>query len=205
MPRRLPSLPFRLALAILLLAALAILTRTWWLPWFSNALIHEEHPVKADIAVVLAGDPWGARIKKGGDLVREGYVPAALVSGSIGAYEQRDCDLAIAFAVRHGYEAAWFVPFFTLARSTQEEATDIVPELVRRQVRSVLLVTSEYHTGRAYRIYRETIRKLGAQIEVHPVGAPDPDFHADSWWRSREGQKITFTEWTKTIATAFGL
>ena len=106
--------------------------------------------------------------------------------------------------MRHGYPAAWFIPLTTKARSTRE-AADIVPELVRRQVHSILLVTSEYHTGRAYRIYCQTIRKLGAHLEVHPIGAADPDFHADSWWHDREGHKITFIEWTKTIATAFGL
>jgi uncharacterized SAM-binding protein YcdF (DUF218 family) len=161
--------------------------------------------VKADIAVILAGDPGGSRIKMGGDLVREGYVPAALVSGPMGAYEERESDLAIAFAVRHGYPATSFIPFPINAHSTQEEAAAIIPELLRRHVHRMLLVTSEYHTGRAYRIYENTLRKLGVSMEIHAVSAPDPDFHMDSWWRSREDEKIIFFEWTKTIAAVLGI
>jgi uncharacterized SAM-binding protein YcdF (DUF218 family) len=196
-------LPF--LLVVILLAGVVAVTRSWWLGEIGRALMYEEAPVKSDLAVVLAGDRLGNRIEKGGDLVRQGYVPAALVSGPPGLYGMHECDFEIAFAVRQGYPAAWFIPFPDEAHSTQEEARAILPELQRRHVHRVLLVTSEYHTGRAYRTFAGTARKMGVPIEIHPVGVPDPDFRADSWWRSREGQKITFMEWTKTVAHALGL
>lgn len=196
---------FQFVLVVIVAVTVLFATRSWWLRGIGYALIHEDSPVKADIAVVLAGDPGGSRIKMGGDLVREGYVPEALVSGPMGAYEERECDAAIAFAVRHGYPSTSFIPFPLTAHSTQEEATAIVPELLRRHVHRMLLVTSEYHTGRAYRTYENTLRKLGVSMEIHTVGAHDPDFHIDSWWRSREDEKIIFFEWTKTIAAVLGI
>jgi hypothetical protein len=40
---------------------------------------------------------------------------------------------------------------------------------------------------------------------MRTVTAPDEYFHPDSWWRSREGQKTVFFEWSKTVATALGI
>jgi hypothetical protein len=155
--------------------------------------------------VVLAGDYWGNRIVKGGELVREGYVPAALISGPIGAYGHHECDLAIDFAVHHGYPGSYFVPFPDDARSTQEEARDILPELRRRHVHRMLLVTSDYHTARAYRTFAKVARQMGFPLDIRAIATPDVEFHPDSWWKSRQGQKITFMEWSKTVAAALGL
>jgi uncharacterized SAM-binding protein YcdF (DUF218 family) len=196
-------LKFLLAFAVIVVAA--IVTRNWWLAGFGYALIHDDAPVKSDIAVVLAGDFWGNRIKKGGDLVREGYVPAALISGPIGAYGHHEADLAIDYAVHQGFPSSFFIPFFDKARSTDEEARAILPELRRRNVHSMLLVTSDYHTARARRTWAKDAQQMGFPIEIHAIGSPDPEFRADSWWQSRQGQKITFMEWSKTVAAAVGL
>jgi uncharacterized SAM-binding protein YcdF (DUF218 family) len=180
-------------------------TRNWWLRGVGYALVREDAPVKSDIAVVLAGDSRGNRIEKGGDLVREGYVPAALISGPSGAYGHHESDLAIDFAVHHGYPASFFIPFPHDARSTQEEAWDILPELRRRNVHRMLLVTSDYHTARAYRTFAKVARQMGFSLDIRAIGSPDVNFQADSWWKSREGQKIAFMEWSKTVAAALGL
>jgi uncharacterized SAM-binding protein YcdF (DUF218 family) len=192
-------------LAVLLIAGIAALSREWWLRAIGHALIRDDGPAKADIAVVLAGDYWGNRIVKGGELVRLGYVPAALVSGPSGFYGQHECDPAIAYAVRQGFPAEWFVPFPNNARSTQEEASAILPELLRRNTHRVLLVTSDYHTRRALRIFRATESRMGGRIDIRAVAAPDEEFHPDSWWQSRQGQKVAFMEWTKTLAEVVGL
>ena len=88
---------FRLKLlaACLVLAAAAILGRSLWLPVLGYALVHDDGPAKADIAVVLAGDYEGHRIEKAAGLIREGYVPAALISGPPGFYGGHESDYAI--------------------------------------------------------------------------------------------------------------
>ena len=194
---------FVLALAVLLAAA--ALARSWWLPALGYALIHDEGPAKADLIVVLAGDPYGLRILKGAELVRQGYAPAALVSGAAGFYGAYECDLAIPFAVRHGYPPEYFIPFPNQALSTREEAGLALPELRRRNVRSFLLVTSDYHTARAARLFRAALRASPGGPAMRVVAAPDEFFRPDSWWRSRQAQKTVFTEWCKTIASAFGI
>ncbi|HLK62681.1 MAG TPA: YdcF family protein [Bryobacteraceae bacterium] len=188
-------------LICLFLLVVVWLSHSLWLQWFGHVLIRDEGPRKADIAVVLAGDDFGHRIEKGGDLVRSGFVPAVLVSGPP-YYHIHECDVAIAFAVIKGYPAEWFVPFPNSALSTREEAAAILPELERRGVHSFLLVTSDYHTARAARIYRAAM--AGKGLDMHVIAAPDEYFREDSWWRNREGEKTVFFEWSKTIATALG-
>jgi uncharacterized SAM-binding protein YcdF (DUF218 family) len=192
-----------LALAVLLAAG--ALARSWWLPALGYALIHDDGPAKADLVVVLAGDAYGQRILKAAELVRQGYAPAALVSGSPGWYGTHECDLAIPFAVRHGYPPEYFIPFPNEALSTREEAAMALAELRRRKVRSFLLVTSDYHTARAARVYRAALREAGGGPAMRMTAAPDQFFRPDSWWRSRQAQKTVFMEWCKTIASAFGI
>lgn len=205
MARRQPSFFLRF-LCVVLLAALAVyFSRDWWLRGLAYALIKDEGPEKADLAVVLAGDYWGNRILKAGELVRQGYVPAVLVSGPPGFYGLQECEPAIAYAVRQGYPGNWFIPFPDHARSTKEESGEILAELARRQVHRFLIVTSDYHTARAGRIFRGTEHRMGESIPFRVVAAPDAEFHPDSWWLDRQGQKIAFMEWTKTFATALGI
>ncbi|MBZ5626003.1 MAG: YdcF family protein [Acidobacteriia bacterium] len=169
-----------------------------------HALIRDEGPTKAEIAVVLAGDDTGHRIEKGAELVRAGYVPAVLVSGPP-YYDVHECDLAIAFAVRKGYPAGWFIALPNPTLSTRQEAWFILQELRRRAIHSFLLVTSDYHTARAARIYRAVERAMGGGPDMRVVAAPDEYFREASWWRNREGQKTVFFEWSKTLATALGM
>ena len=192
-------------LACLFLAAIAIVARSLWLPCLGYALIHDDGPAKADIAVVLAGDSWGHRIEKAAELIRQGYVPAALISGPPGFYGLHECDFEIAYAVRQGFPAQWFIPLPNSALSTREEAQVVLAELRRRNVRSFLLISSDFHTARARRIYLAAERAMAGGPAVRAVAAPDEHFRPDSWWRSREGQKTAFFEWSKTFATALGM
>lgn len=204
MRRRRPFL-IKAIVAVVVFFVLVILTRAWWLPAFGWGLVRDDGPAKADIAVVLGGDPWGVRISKAGDLVRQNYAPAVLVSGPPAMYDQHECEPEIAWAVRHGYPETWFIPYPNDARSTQDEAQILLPELRRRNVHRALFVTSDYHSRRAMRVLRAVERKMGVAIDIRMIPSADPEFHPAIWWRSRQGQKIAFTEWTKTLAEAIGL
>ena len=203
MARRLFRPGYLLCTAGLLLVV--FLTHTLWLSAAGYALVHDDGPAKADIAVVLAGDSYGHRILKAGELVRAGYVPLVLVSGPPGNYGYYECDLAIPFAVRRGFPAEWFAGLTHEGLSTRTEGLAILRELRRRNVKSFLLVTSDYHSARARRIFLADERAMGGGPPFRVVTCRDEFFRADSWWRSRQGQKIAFMEWSKTVATVFGL
>jgi uncharacterized SAM-binding protein YcdF (DUF218 family) len=197
---------FRLKFWLLLLVFLTIVTTGpfFWLPWFGGALVRDDGPAKADFAVVLAGDWNGHRVLHAAELARQGYVRGVLVSGP-SIYGIHECDLAIQYAVRQGYAADSFAPLPNDALSTREEARLVLEELKRRGAGSFLLVTSDYHTARAGRIFGGAMRQMGGGPTMRLVAAPDKYFRPDNWWKSRQGLKIVFMEWSKTVATAFGV
>jgi uncharacterized SAM-binding protein YcdF (DUF218 family) len=164
-------------------------------------LTRAEPPQKADIAVVLAGDLRGNRMLTAARLCQEGYVAKVLVSGPDGFYDAFESDMAIAYAVKHGYPADEFIGFDHWGSSTLAEARAVIPELRRRGVHNYLLVTSEYHTARAGRIFR----REGRDLEEHTVAAPDPYWEHGYWWRNREGRKLWLYESLKTAGDYLGI
>ena len=164
-------------------------------------LVHAGPPQKADAALVLAGDGWGHRILTAAQLARDGFVPKVLVSGPDGAYGLYECDLAIPFAVKHGYPEPFFVHMENSARSTLAEAQALLPVIRRMGLRRIIVVTSNFHTRRAGAIYR----KLAPDLTILVVAAPDENFTPNGWWHNREGQKTFVVEWEKTVANWIGL
>lgn len=165
-------------------------------------LVLASTPVKADAAFVLAGDMRGHRLKRAAELVRDGYVPLALVSGPMEWYGQNEADMAIAFAVRQGYPREWFEPVHIRSLSTEEEAYKVRDEFIRRGIKRLILVTSNYHTRRTGTTFR---RIMPRDIEITVVAASDEYFDPHSWWKNREGRKTAFIEMSKTVASWIGL
>ncbi len=182
------------ATAFLILAALA------WRPSLSalgRFLVKTDLPLHADIAVVLAGDYSGNRIRKAAELVKQGYAPKVLVSGPSGFYGEHESDAAIRFITRQGYPAAWFIPFPNDSHSTREEARAVAAKLRELGLVRADIVTSNYHTRRARTDYAEEAPGL----EFSMIAAPDQYFTPDGWWKTREGRKTFLLEWLKTLAS----
>jgi uncharacterized SAM-binding protein YcdF (DUF218 family) len=184
-----------------LLAGLLAATRTQWLGALGGFLVESEAPMPAEMVVVLAGDQEGHRILRGAELVLQGYAPKVLVSGPPCCYGAWESESAIDFAVRHGYPRDWFIPLPHTAKSTLAEAQVVLPELKRRGVRRFLVVTSDYHSGRAARVYS----RFAPRESFRVVAAADPDYNGGAWWFTREGKKQVFVEWAKTVADWLGI
>lgn len=188
-------------LVVATLVALPALTHSVWMAWMGAWLVHSDAPFHADVIVVLAGDPYGHRILKAAELVKSGFAPRVLVSGPPGFYDLHESDLAIPFVVRHGFPANWFIPAPHNAHSTEAEGHELLPQLIKLHAHRVIVVTSDYHTARAWRV-------LSADwpgIEIRMVTAPDEFFTAGGWWHNREGRKIFLLEWTKTLTSFAGM
>ncbi len=192
--------PINLALLAVVIL-LVILTHALWMGWMGAFLVDSERPLHADVIVVLAGDPFGHRILRGAELATEGYAPKVLVSGPAGIYGMHESELAIPFAVKHGYSNALFIAVPHSAHSTEEEAQALLPALEKLKTRTVIVVTSDYHTRRRSRI----LHSRWPGIEVHMVAAADEYFSASGWWHTREGRKTFFLECTKTLASLVGI
>ena len=192
----------RKLIVFLLAIVLAVfLFRNSILGAMGSYLVRTDPEEKADLVLVLAGDGRGDRIRKAAELVKLGLAPKVLVSGPSGMYGLHECDLAIPMMVKEGYPESYFIHGETDALSTLDEAQLMVPMMLDLGAKHVIVVTSDYHTRRAGRIFRA--RAKGMRFTV--IAAPGPEFTPDGWWKNRQGQKIAFNEWSKTIAEWFGI
>lgn len=164
------------------------------------ALVENDGPRRADAAIVLGGDGYATRIVAAAHFAQAGYVPVVLVSGPE-MYGRHESDFTIAYAEKRGFPAALFRPVESGSDSTRSE-TAFLAEYVRvHQLHTILLVTSNYHTRRAARLFRHQNPELTVYVEP----APDPYYSPDDWWKSRGGQKTFLLEWIKTVASWLGL
>jgi uncharacterized SAM-binding protein YcdF (DUF218 family) len=185
---------------ILLFAIGVYATRITWMEAMGQYLVETDPPAKSDMIIVLGGDWFGNRILKAAELSKQGYAPHVLVSGGGYLYGKYEGDMAVPFAVSHGYDEKIFIKLLYPSSSTRDEAKAVIPELRRLGVKKYILVTTEFHTRRAGKIFRE----LAPDLELRVVPSPDT-LHWNNWWREREGRKTFLMEWTKTVTSTVGL
>lgn len=190
-----------LLLTLLVLAAGGYLLRERILFGMGQALVRSEAPRRADAIVVLGGDWRGSRILKAAELAREGYAPRVVVSGVRGMYGNTEADMAIAFAVRRGAPRDIFIAARGDVVSTRGEAAEDVAMLREMGAHSYLLVTSDYHTRRARRVFA----REAPDLEVHAVASDDPMWNGGYWWRTREARKSWLLETSKSVADLLGM
>jgi uncharacterized SAM-binding protein YcdF (DUF218 family) len=155
----------------------------------------------ADLIYVFAGDFWGSRVLLGANLGSKGWAPRVIMSGGLysgGGYVNRYAgDLAVDFAVQHGYSRGLFLSVPFEAHSTIDEARAMGPIFHRLGARSVLLVTSNFHSRRAAQVFR----LLLPEFEFRMEGSPDHTFDPHAWWRTPEQRHLLFSEYQKMIGT----
>lgn len=190
-----------LVVLLLVFPLLFLISYRAWLPAMGTMLVESATPTKADLAIVLGGDPRGDRMRKAGEIARGGFVPLILVSGPAQWYGFNEADLAIRYVGSQGFNLASFQPFYNDALSTDDEARLFKPEIERRGVRKLIVITSNYHTRRSAALFRASL----PGVEIIPIAAPDRYFVPERWWENRESRKTWFFEVAKTIAGGLGL
>jgi len=166
-------------------------------------LVDSDTPAPADLVVVLAGDLAGNRILTAAGLVRRGLAPGALISGPSGVFGRHESDFAIAYAVSRGYPESYFIAAPNDSRSTVAEAQALLPLIRRLGARRIEIVTNNFHTRRARRVYR----RQAPDLDVRVVACDDSahPFLPENWWLDRENRKTFLIEWMKTFAGALGM
>lgn len=188
-------------LALVLLIAVLWLLRVPLLTLAGQLLMEDDGPRKADAILVLGGDDFGTRIIKAAQLAKQGYAADVLVS-TPPSLMGCNSGVTIDFAESKGYPGSLFhpIPLPPGTDSTRSEATFLGNYLRAHAINRILLVTSNYHTRRAARLWRTQ----APWINITVVAAPDPYFTPGGWWKVRSGQKTFLLEWTKTVSAWLG-
>ncbi len=156
----------------------------------SGRFLVVDEPRKSDVIVVLAGETE-RRPARGLELLNQGYAPRLVLDVPAGSkiYQWMQTELAEKYV--EGLPQAKSIticPIYGL--STREEAREAGRCLESVGGRSVLLVTSEYHTRRALSIFS----REAPNHDYSVAAAFDPREFGIAWWRHREWAKTNFYE-----------
>ena len=86
------------------------------------------------------------------------------------------------------------------AHSTRDEAKFALTQLCKdTSIKNLTIITSSYHTRRAYWIFKKELSCLNCNIKIYMAHNPYTPFKSKGWWRDRETSKIVLMEWIKIL------
>lgn len=164
-------------------------------------------PPHSDVLVVLAGSIRGEQVRRSEAirLLGEGRADRLVLSAPQVEYlGEWVPDLMRRHVERvYGDQAARRVVLcLQKASSTREEAAALLPCLEGHGWRTVVIVTSNYHTRRARHVWHEVLREARSPIRVRVYGVSDGDFEPRAWWLHR-GYAKTFAQETTKLAWSY--
>ena len=174
--------------------------------WF---LVHPDPlPQHLDAAVVLQGSIMGenARVAGAVRLLQAGTAGELVLSVPHESYWGLSSEPAARqyIANTYGSEITGRLTFCETGpdvNSTEEEAETVSGCLRQHGWRTIVVVTSDYHTRRAGLIWKHVMRQQAPDTKVWIHGVDDPEFDAKNWWRKRTYAKTVYLESTKLLWT----
>ena len=169
-------------------------------------LVHKDPLEKAEAIVVLSGSFSGERILMGSKLFHAQFADFILISGVETYPGQYDFQNIKNRGVKMGIpEEKITTQLIEGEKSTWGEALLNLEYLEKSGITSFIIVTSDYHTLRAYKIYDSLIHRSkkwnGMKFSIQPIA--DPKVPLDQWWDHRLSKKVVFLEYLKLIDFEF--
>jgi uncharacterized SAM-binding protein YcdF (DUF218 family) len=171
-------------------------------------IVQQPTPQQADVIVILANwDDTIIRVRAGADLYKGGVAKAIFVPRmermegleeikKLGINIPENRDLVITILQGLG------VPLDAIATSAQEvtstwdEAQEVSNLIEDKGYKSVVLVTSKYHSRRASLILKDALKGKATVISIpSPYDSSDPE----SWWKRNEDAKKVLMEYPKLL------
>ncbi len=190
----------RLLWGVLVLLAM-VLAAPVGLEALGRALIADDPLHPADGILVLSGESReGDRVQRAVDLYKQGLAPLLVLSGTPAGFRTHEAEIMQRHAEYLGVPPDRILTVKHDADSTKQEAEAVVPILKAKGLNEVILVTSNYHTARAKRIFARAAGPAGPRFLASPTD--DGLFNPDGWWTRRRYAKTFFFEATKTVWSA---
>ena len=193
-----------LTISLLSLLILVLLLYPAWLPWIGEYLVVADPLQKADALALLAGDE-NERISAGALLFQQGYAGWFILTDmrleipdSQGIYSANVKQKAMAQGVPE--ERILIIP--GSVSTTYEEVARLKEFTVSQGFRSLIVVTSPFHTRRARWLLQEAFRGSGVTLTVQP--ALNHPYRAEAWWRTPQDRQETALEYAKLLGHLLG-
>lgn len=194
------------------LVALSLLLLLVWgiLAWIAaRALIVKADLASADALVVLSGSSsYLERTQKAAELYRQGRAPLVLLTndhtrgGWSSALQTNPyfVDRALAELTKRGVPAERIKIVPGIAESTQSEAVIVKNYAKEQEFRSVLIITSPFHSRRALRTFRTNFAGTGITVGLDPSSQTSSSAF---WWLRPSGWRDVAGEYVKLIYYRF--
>lgn len=179
-------------LFVLALCALVYFARHPIMRFLAESWVVDEPTTRASAIVVLGDDNFYAdRATHAAELFRQDVAPEVVASGrrlrpNAGISELMEHDL-----MERGVPKDKILPFVQDADGTIEEAKAVAKLAVQHRWKSLVIVTSNYHTRRTRYIYKKV---LPSGITVSVSSARDGDFDPGRWWEKKKSIKLLVHE-----------
>jgi uncharacterized SAM-binding protein YcdF (DUF218 family) len=198
---------------IIALSAFAL--AAWWLIAWSAArflIVSSDAPERADVIFVLSGAAsYKERTRAAAQLFHEGRAPKIVLTndGEQSGWSRAEkrnplfVERAAQELERNGVPKDKIEILPTVVRHTTDEAALAHQEAEKVGWRSIIVVTSAYHTRRARLIWRD---EFGDDAKIYfyaaPTGAQTPS--PAMWWFHPRGWQMVAGEYMKMLFYAFG-
>jgi len=196
----------RVALAAGLILLILIVSHPIWLSWTATFLIVDDPPVQSDLIVALGGHD--RRIMHALKLYKLGWGRSVLVSlpdenvGDLLTTPEIRRRRLLKVASDFGIAPPALI-VRSQARSTYDEAVMTRKEAARMNARSVVVVSSAFHTRRVRLVFRKVLAPAGVRVHVCAVPLYDEHLSLRRWW-TREAELVwVFMEYCKLALYCF--
>jgi len=202
-----------LVLSILIFFFFVLSISSYLLRQLGNFLIYEQNPQKADVIVVLNGRDT-ERSLSAVDLYKKGYANLIVLAqgskqpGSDEFWKRvvNNFDGKIFFqrAIEAmGVPEKSFKLIGNGVASTYDEAVATKEFLKKNGYKSILLVTSKWHSKRAYLTFKSVLNKKGNGITITIIPSSYDNFDPELWWKKEEDTESVFREYVRLIYYIF--
>jgi uncharacterized SAM-binding protein YcdF (DUF218 family) len=177
------------------------------LRYSASAIIIDSEPEKADAILLLAGGEPG-RVRGAADLYREKWAPVVVVTQepvSSDTVELRAAGIDIVtgldntLRILRGLDVPpeKIIRIDASVQSTMEELARMRELSERNNWKSIIVLTSNYHTRRTRLLARYT---FGSAIKFVVVGSNHGGINRDAWWKNHDDVRTFMIEFEKLVA-----
>ena len=199
---------------------LGAIRRRWWIfvlvcvawvsgAWFAASNLIVSRPLEhADAIVVLSGSgTFTERTRKAAQLYRAGVARTVIITndnrqGGWSKVEQRNpyyYERAIAELLMEGVSAADIVVLPDVVHSTHDEVVALRKHAQAVPLKSMVIVTSAYHSRRALSAMEKSFAGTDVKIGVDPVPPGNQTPKPATWWLHPQGWEDVALEYVKTV------
>jgi len=187
---------FKVLIALAIILVILYIGHGYILDKAGRYLYYEDVMKPADVILILAGEET-ERVEYGAKLFKEGWArkDKIILAGGPIVWKYTWASLMEKHAVSIGIPKDAIL-LEEQSKTTEEDARFTKQILDKHKYKSCILVTSPYHSRRAYTIFKKIMDK-----EIKVISAPCNQswFRFDDWWKRRKDRRFVLNEYSKFL------